>query len=180
MSNDLKICGIILAKENSNRFPGKNWHEVEGIPMFMHGAEFISSIIKPENVFIATDSEQVYQYSLRCYNIIHREINATHDEQPYLDILRTVYMQLPYSYDIIISVLANSINHNIESLKRAIEIMQNDDSIDEVRSFDSDGKQSGIFVFRERFLLNFNTTLHPMASIQDDGREIHFKEELLR
>ncbi len=175
----VKICGIILAKENSNRFPGKNYHEVDGKPMFMHGVDLMKKFISPYNIYVAANSDIILgKTSINGCVPMSRLKNACHDEQPFIDVLRTTYMQIAMQYDIIVSVLANSINHDSEALRQAIEIIQKNDKINEVRSFDIDGIQTGIFVFREKFLLDFNTSLHDSGSVIDPGREIHYIEEL--
>lgn len=182
----MKICGIILAKENSNRFPGKNYYEVNGKPMFMHGVDLINYFVTSNNIYIATNSKiikndiAIYrELNGKLYKIIDRNINAYHDEQPYLDILRTVYMQLPENYDFIISILANSFGHTSDALEKMIKIITNNNKIMEVRSFDKNGIQSGIFIFREEFLLNFYVPrLYDMGAVIDTGREIHYEEEL--
>jgi CMP-N-acetylneuraminic acid synthetase len=173
-----KICGIILAKENSNRFPGKNFHEVDGKPMFLHSVDLLSRFIKNDDIYLATNCSPDYLIKYyEKFTAIWRNINACHDEQPYIDMLRTVYMQLPKKYDIIVSVLANSIEHDPLMLKKMISLIKIT-RINEVRSFNEHGIQSGMFVFKEKVLLDFNTTLHEMGSVIDTGREIHYKEEL--
>lgn len=210
----MKICGIIIAKENSNRFPGKNYHEVNGKPMFMRGVDLIANFTDRCNIYVYTNSKFIHSYNCgylvkerhritvtpdsigyweaeliedesmagtqECkFIIMDRSINACHDEQPYLDILRVAYMQLPKQYDIIISILANSIGHSLHALKCMIEIVENNDKIMEVRSFNRDGEQSGMFVFREKYILDFYMPrLIDMGAVFDSGREIHYEEEL--
>jgi CMP-N-acetylneuraminic acid synthetase len=175
----MKICGIILAKENSNRFPGKNYHRVDGKPMFMHGVNLMTKFIDLSRIYVATNSSKIFEKSIKIGCIpICRSVNAIHDEQPYLDVLRTVYMQIESSYDLIITVLANSIYHNPKKLKEALNLIASDEKINEVRTFNENGTQTGVSIFRESFLLNFNTTIHEMGAVIDTGKEIHYREEL--
>jgi len=174
----MKVCGIILAKENSNRFPGKNYKEYKGKPLFEHSLDLIRQFVKIEDIYICTDSSTIKIFCNGKYNIINRYCNVNRDDEPYLSVLKYAYQFIAKSYDIIITVLANSINHDAEAIIEGIRILEKYDKIQEVRSFDSDGIQNGIFLFREEFVLNCNSTLHEMGYIYDPGKEIHYKEEL--
>lgn len=185
----LKICGIIIAKENSKRFPGKNYFEYKGKPLFMHNVDLLKKCYFIDDIYVATDSPYIIQY-ISSYNInpknkkeikiIKRKINAVYDEQPFLDIVKFVYLSLSKKYDLIVSILANSMKHKLSSLETGHEIFlkESNNNVNEARSFDDEGNQSGIFFFREKLLLNFQSSIHQMVSILDNGKEIHFKDEI--
>jgi CMP-N-acetylneuraminic acid synthetase len=173
----MKICAIIPAKENSKRFNKKNYHEVDGWPMFYHSVLLCQNSKYIKDVYVVTDSDFIEGFCFeKDVNIIQRGDNIRDDEQPYIDVLRYAYMALDKSYDYIVSVLANSIGH--DKLDEAIEKIIEDSSISEVRGFDKYGSQSGLFVFKSELIKNSGATLHHMASVFDNGREIHYENEL--
>ncbi len=54
-----KIIGIIPARYNSSRFPGKPLIKILGKPMVLWVAELSSKALGRENLFIATDDERI-------------------------------------------------------------------------------------------------------------------------
>ena len=173
----MKAIGIIIAKENSIRFPGKNYHDVEGKPMFLHAVNLLRDSKYIEKIVIATDSKIIKKYC-KDMTVIHRSKNITRDEQPFFEVLKFTYQSMSKRYDIIVSVLANSIEHTSGAVDKAIEKMMSDDHISEIRSFDNDGEQSGIFLLRESVILEQHETSQHMASVLSTGREIHYEDEL--
>lgn len=175
----MNICGIIIAKDNSNRFPGKNYYEHEGKPLFMHGVDVLHELMDKEDIYICTDSYMIRKYcqEKKIYNIINRYGNVNRDDEPYISVLKFAYQYIVKSYDIIISVLANSINHEAKSIVDGLFIMNNNPEIQEVRSFDDKGFFSGICIFRESAVLK-PIELYNIAAIKSNGKEIHYKSEL--
>ena len=54
-----KITGIIPARYNSFRFPGKPLIELLGKPMVLWVAELSAKVLGRENLFIATDDNRI-------------------------------------------------------------------------------------------------------------------------
>ena len=177
----MKIAGIIIAKENSNRFPRKNYHVFNGKPMFLHNVELLrkSDYIKSDSIYVATDSENIKKI---CKDngiyVIHRGPNISIDEQPFFDVLKYAYMTINKQYDIIVSILANTINHELFSVNESIKKMVENENVHEIRSFDDKGNQSGIIALRENIILEDNKISNQMAMVKSNGREIHRLEEL--
>ena len=73
--------------------------------------------------------------------------------------------------------MANSLDHDETAIKKGIEILEKDKQVNEIRSFDDKGNQSGIFIFREKLFENYHTLAH-MAIVKSNGIEIHYKDEL--
>ncbi len=48
----------------------------------------------------------------------------------------------------------------------------------EVRSFDKNGVENGLFLFKEDVILNNHNISTYLGCIINDGKEIHYKEEL--
>ena len=175
----MKTVGIICVKENSNRFPGKNLHIVDGAPMFVHNARLLRSCPYIDDVYIVADGNS-FDYWCDEYNLkmIRRGENMRDDEQEYFDVLKFAYQSINKRYDIITTILPNCINHTQEAVNKSIEKIIADDHVGEVRSFDADGNQSGIFSFREIVVKSDCGISRHMASVGSDGKEIHFKMEL--
>ena len=55
----MKYCGLIPARYNSSRFPGKPLIKILGKPMVLWVAELSSKALGRENLFIATDDERI-------------------------------------------------------------------------------------------------------------------------
>ena len=175
----MSAVGIIIAKENSIRFPGKNFHEYNGLPLFYHNVLLLKNCEKIDDVYVCTNSFKIINYcDERNIKTIFRPDNISFDEQPWFDVIKFAYYSLSYEYDILVSILANCIDHEQSILDSAIEKFIPDNSIKELRSFDNQGNQSGIVILRKEIVLFDNKISNHMASIKSNGKEKHFKEEL--
>lgn len=173
----MKIVGIIPAKANSNRFPGKNNYLINRKPMFLHNWELLNNCPLVNMTYIATDSLDVRRYFHHLpLAIIDRRANISKDDQPIFDVIKYAYYCLNERYDIIISILANTINHTQSAVIEALEMIINT-NLDEVRSYDENGIENGILAFREKVLLKHEISAY-MGMIISPGKEIHYKEEL--
>lgn len=118
----MKIIGVIAAKENSNRFKGKNYYMYHGEPIFYHN---VKAMIEAgiENIYVATDSKFIKEYcEAKGVNVIWRCDNINHDEQPVFDVLKYVHMTQD-KYDIMFTILANTIHVKPEDIARMLEVM---------------------------------------------------------
>jgi len=175
----MNAIGIIIAKENSNRFPGKNYFNVNGKFMFAHNVDLLKECRFIDSVFVATNSPIIKDYCLKNgIFLIDRGPNVSADEEPFLSVLKFVYQSLNIKADIIISILANTINHNQESLENAFTLMKNCPELNEIRSFDKYGMENGIMFFRENVVLTAPAISSNMGSVFSGGREIHYKREV--
>jgi CMP-N-acetylneuraminic acid synthetase len=180
----MKAVGIMLIKEKSERFPDKNIFPVDGRPMFAHNIDVLQKCKLIDEIYILTDSMFVENFCHSNYldgkslGLIKESRNLTREEQDYFDVLKYAYQCIDKRYDIIVSILANSINHKIFSVNSGIQKMINDPKVQEIRSFDSLGNQSGIFIFRESIIINNHEMSHHMAAINSNGKEIHYREEI--
>ena len=174
----MSAVGIIIAKENSIRFPGKNYFTVNGKPMFYHNVELLKNCKEIEDVFVCTDSPYIRKYCVENnVRVIFRGQNVSHDEQPFLDVLKFAYQSIFNRFDYIVSILANTIGHTQESLDSAVSLAVEND-ISDLRSFDDTGKESGIIILKESVILNNASISAHMGAVTSNGKEIHYKEEL--
>jgi len=128
-----------------------------------------------ENVYMFTDCEKIKDECIDKEIYIIEKSKNFDDEFTYLEALRYAYYSLNTKYDIIVSIMCNSVGHNLFSIENAVKKIQFDKDIVEVRGFNMHGNQSGLFVFKADRLPE---KWHHMGSVFDAGREIHFKEEL--
>ena len=83
-----KIIGIIPARYNSSRFPGKPLIKILGKPMVLWVAELSSKALGRENLFIATDDERIKNTATKINNIFFpdRFIDHQSPESQYSEI----------------------------------------------------------------------------------------------
>jgi len=173
-----KTVGIVAAKEHSKRFPNKNIYSLGNVPLFWHSVLPLLDSIMVDDVYVVTDSVSIMDY---CYKknvkVIWRFKNANHDEEPLLDVLKYAYKTLLKSYDNIITIMANCPLHTIMDVDNAINLINSSDFL-EVRSFNSDKKESGLMVFKESVILTSPSISSHLGAIQTQGYEIHTKEDI--
>jgi hypothetical protein len=165
----MNVCGIMISKKISKRFPGKN------LLLYRKNAEILVNCCGAGNVYMITDDNRIKAgCQTMGISVIDKNINID-DELSYLDVLRFAYYSIYKKYDIIVTILCNSVGHEYEAVMEGIEEINSNDDVIEVRSFDQYGVQSGIFIFRADKLPE---KWHHMASIVSNGKEIHYRSEL--
>ncbi|MCG7854196.1 MAG: hypothetical protein MIO92_16895 [Methanosarcinaceae archaeon] len=169
------IIGIVAAKENSNRFPGKNYYKYKGKPLFAHGIELLQDC--GFNIMMATNSEYIREYCVKRLGVpvMWRQTNMIYDEQPYFDVIRWVYQGLSKPSRWVISILSNSVGHEKKDIKKMINLLKN--SPDEVRSYGQDGRFNGVVIYDSELFNNYKYDRSVNICLTK-GREIHYKEEL--
>jgi CMP-N-acetylneuraminic acid synthetase len=174
----ITIAGIIIAKHNSNRFPGKNFFIYKNKPIFLYNANLLINNKNIDDVFVSTNSFEIKKIcEIEKIKIVERKINISYDDQSYFDVVRYTYFCLEKKYDWIITILANSINHKKEDIENVIATIKNDEC-NEVRSFNSDGIESGILAFSKNVILNQKEISSKIIYIKNNAREIHYASEL--
>jgi CMP-N-acetylneuraminic acid synthetase len=172
------IAGIIVVKENSNRFPNKNICNYKDKPLFWHNVEVMQNCEYEIDVYVATNSKFVKDY---CINngvkVIDRGINISDDEQSLFEVIKYTYQSLDEKYPVIVSILANSINNDSKQLESAIDLLINNE-LREVRSYDKNGVENGILVFDNIILETKHEISAYVGAITTDAKEIHYKEDL--
>ena len=62
----MKIIGVIPARYQSSRFPGKPLAKIMGKPMIIHVLERTIEALGQDNTYVATDSEEILSIVLNC------------------------------------------------------------------------------------------------------------------
>ncbi|MBL20164.1 MAG: hypothetical protein CMC82_10180 [Flavobacteriaceae bacterium] len=171
--------GLIAAKENSNRFPNKNIHLVNGEPLFFHSVKPLLNSKLVDDVYVITNSKNIAKYcESKGVNIIWRAKNATKDEDKLISILRYAYYSLDIEYDIIVSIMANCPQNSLEDIEKGIKLMKKN-NLKEVRSFDKNGLENGIMILDKEIIQDNRDISYYLGGIITNGKEIHYKEDLL-
>lgn len=175
----MKVLGLVAAKENSNRFPGKNIHLVNNEPLFYHSVKSLINSQLIDDVYVVTNSVTIKNYcDEKNINIIWRSKNATRDEDKLISILRYAYYSLDIEYDIIVSVMANCPQNSLEDVEKGIKLMQ-ENNLKEVRSFDRKGIENGIIILNKEIIQDNRDISYYLGGIITNGKEIHYKEDLI-
>jgi len=173
------IVGFVVAKANSNRFPGKNIAKQGGIPLFYHSVKPMLESKRIDEVYVITDSNYIKEYcEKRKVKVIWRPKNATRDNDKLISILRYGYYNLDNSYDIIVSIMANCPGHTAIDIELGIKRFK-ENNLKEVRSFDATGNENGIMILHKDIVEDNRDISYYIGSIQTKAKEIHYKKELI-
>jgi len=154
----MEYVGLIAVKENSKRFPGKNYALFNGKKLYKHSEDALKGFCDT-HVFKS------------------RPPAASLPEEPIFQVWQWAYKTLDKRYDAVICILANCPQHTTEGIKRAVERFE-DLNCDELRSFSDDGSESGLIIMKEDYLLNKHQISTYQGAITLNSVEIHYKEDL--
>jgi len=173
-----KVIGIIVAKHESKRFPGKNFYKIDGKPMFWHNVECLLDSELIDKVVVATNDEKnIKNYcEERGVDVIWRGINVSDSEEPLFDVIKYTYKSLNESYDIIVNIMANSIGNETTDVDKCINLLK-ENNLKEVRSFSKDGIENGILVLHKDSIYKYELSSY-IGMVINKAKEIHYKEDL--
>ena len=172
------ILGLVAAKDNSNRFPGKNKFLYQNKPLFWHSVEPLLKSNLIDEVYVITDSQYIKEYCVKQkVKVIWRPKNASKDEDKLISILRFGYYNLDIEYDKIVSIMANCPGHTVEDINKGIKRLE-EDNLKEVRSFDVNGKENGIIILDKEIIKTNRDISYYLGSINTNAKEIHNKKDL--
>ena len=109
--------------------------------------------------------------------VIWRPKNASRDEDKLISVLRFGYYSLDTSYDITVGVMANCPGHKPESISGAVSLMKRE-NLREVRSFNSDGGESGLLVLSRQLMEDNMDISYYIGSVTSEVTEVHTLEDL--
>ena len=171
------ILGLVAAKDNSNRFTGKNKHIHNGEPLFWHSVKPLLDS-KVDDVYVITDSDYIKSYcEERNVGVIWRPKNATRDEDKLVSILRFGYYSLDNDYDVVVSLMANCPGHSVDVINDGIDLLKNK-NLREVRSFNKNGEESGMLIFSKYIVQNNFDISYYIGGLISDVNEIHYEGDL--
>lgn len=161
-------CGIIIAKKNSKRFPGKNTHIYNGKPLYKHNYDLLSSLF---DTYLCTNIP-----FLKEENIIYRGVNLSTDEQPLFELIKFGYQSMPIAYEWIVCILANTINVDKKDVLKGLEIAKKN-NLKEVRSYGKNGVENGLLILHKTVINEPRISTY-VGMIETDSKEIHYKNDL--
>ena len=172
------ILGVVAAKHDSKRLPGKNRIDVGGKPLFWHSVQPLLDATLVDRVCVATDSDEIREYAeARGVAVIWRPKNAARPDAPLLSVLRFALENSDEDYAFVASIMANCPGHAGATVDEAIRMAQAN-SLREVRSFNDEGSESGLLVLSREAVLESASISVYMGAITSDVNEIHVKEDL--
>jgi len=172
------IVGIVAAKANSTRFPGKNEFMLDGEPLFWHSVKPLLGSLKIDHVYVATDSPSIKKYCEdRNVRVIWRAKNATVDEDPLLSILKFAYYNLDEPYDMVVTIMANCPGHTSASVDEAIAMMETG-HFWEIRSFNSQKEEAGLMIYKREVITTKFQVSSYIGAVYTDVNEIHHREDI--
>ena len=171
------ILGLVAAKENSNRFPGKNKYIIENKPLFWYSVEPLLQSELIDDLYVVTDSDFIKNYcKKRNVKTIWRPKNATRDEDKLINILRFAYYSLDIEYDVVVSIMANCPNHDVKEINKGINLLI-ENKLNEVRSYNN-GVESGLLILNKFVMQNNFDISYYVGSVDTKATEIHFLDDL--
>lgn len=172
------ILGVVAAKHDSKRLPGKNRIPVRGRPLFWHSVQPLLDATLVDQVCVATDSDEIREYAeARNVGVVWRPKNAARPDAPLLSVLRFALESSDEEYSFVASIMANCPGHVGTTVDEAIRMAQKQ-SLREVRSFNREGAESGLLVLTREAVLESASISVYMGAIASDVNEIHVQEDL--
>ena len=180
-------CGIILAKQHSERLPNKNFLKIKevketkstitGKPIELSSCDLVRNTLCFSGVETFLFIEKPVTFINHGH--YHRPPAASLDNEPLFSALKWAYKSLPKRYDAIINIMANAPLFTSEDVKKAIQKFE-ELGVEELRSFDSNGKESGLMIVKEKYLLEKHEVSTYQGGIILDNIEIHTQEDFDR
>lgn len=161
----MNYVGIILAKKHSERLPNKNFLKIGNQSVYKYAEKAIFDI-NHIPVYVFSDDELIN----------NRPPGACLPDEPIFSALKWAYKSLPKRYDAIINIMANCPMISSNDVKRAVKRFERL-GCEELRSFNSDGSESGLMILKESYLLNKHEVSTYQGAITIESKEIHTKKD---
>lgn len=172
------IIGIVAAKKESTRFPGKNAYWLDGVPLFWRSVQPLLDSSRIDKVYVTTDSHYIRDYcKFHSVPVIWRTPNASRPDDKLINIFRFVYYSIEEQPDIVVRIMANCPGHTGKGVDDAIDRFIEFD-FKELRSFNGDGEESGLVVYSKEIMETNEDVSYYLGCVIDKVKEIHFEEDL--
>jgi len=173
-----KILGLICAKTNSKRFPGKN----ELLIKDNYDALYKSKINKicinlDEGLFHIHKKKNFWNSGSKQSILLYRNKNISEDNQSLIEVAKHSYYLLDEPFNYIVLLFANTINISTIDIDNAINLCISK-RLKEVRLYNKEANtEAGCIVFETNRLLNEPISSY-IGALYTEGQEIHYEEEL--
>lgn len=180
LSDKIKtVLGVMIAKRQSTRLPGKNLLEFNGYPMFIWNLKKLLNIF--ETVVFDSDCQEMCEMACAIGAIPHkRKVALEGNDVPSVPIFKSIIEDEP-EFRALINLQANSPGTPEEVIRQCAHIIEIN-SIDEVLTFYSSRDINGsVWGFSKDRLNNYGDYYvhYPDALVLDDSIDIHTKEDFL-
>ena len=173
-----KCVGLMIAKSESTRLPGKNTLDFMGAPLFEWNLKKILST--GISVYFDSDSEELLTKAEKLGAIPHtRPEYLLGNDIPSVPIFQQLYKDFSLDTAPLLNIQANSPNVSIELIEKSIYILNNlnfDELLTIYTSFKINGSLWG---FSSNRLLNYDDPFvhKPDILLTDDSIDVHTIEE---
>ncbi|MGV6845011.1 MAG: acylneuraminate cytidylyltransferase family protein [Lutibacter sp.] len=100
--NELKTLAIIPARGGSKRFPNKNIHNFNGVPLITHSINYAKAN-KIENIIVSTDNDEIEKIAIQYgVKVSKRPMELATDYSPTIDTLKYTLKEINKSFDFVI------------------------------------------------------------------------------
>jgi len=157
----MKYVGIVLVKKTSKRLPNKNYLKIKNKPLYQYSEEALKRAGLETHVFEEGKN---------------RPINASLPDEPIFNALQWAYKSLDKKFDAVVNVMANCPGHDRWSVLMAIKRFEKL-GCKELRSFNSDGSESGLMILDSNYLLEKKEISTYQGCIYQESIEIHTQND---
>ena len=180
MSDKIKaVLGVMIAKRESTRLPGKNLLEINGHPMFIWNLKKLLNVF--ETVVFDSDCQEMLDMACSIGATAHkRKVTLEGNDVPSVPIFKSIIEDEP-GFQALINLQANSPGTPEEVIKQCAHIIALE-SIHEVLTFYSSRDINGsVWGFSKERLNNYGDYYvhYPDALVMDDSIDIHTKDDFL-
>jgi CMP-N-acetylneuraminic acid synthetase len=173
-----RCLGVMIAKANSNRLPGKNRRDFHGKEMFLHNLEKMLSVF--QNVIFDSDcSEMIGLAEQLGASARIRPRHLCGDDVPSVPIFQSI-LESNSAFDYMLNLQANSPNVTVPTIERCLDSISMD-GVQEVLTCYRDYKINGsVWAFSKRRLETYGDpyTHLPDILVVDESIDVHTIKEL--
>ena len=163
----MNILSLVAAKQHSTRLPSKNFASVDGLALYQWGLK----ALEPFDPWLVCDWKTFHMRS------VFRPKHIAQDDQPLIMVFEYAYRILNSNADVVATVMANCPGHKPEDVQKAINILIEYNLL-EVRSYNENGVENGIWVFRPEIFKAKRVSAYVGAITVPGVYEIHTKKDL--
>jgi len=172
------ILGVVCARCDSKRLPGKNLKKIDGISLIERAVVTLAGS-RIDKIVLATDFEPPFDLGRYKAQWIYRPSNVSGDKVPLQETVKWVYNSLGEHYDYIVFLMPNCPGITSTDVDANVEILTGGSKMNVVRSYSADGHENGIIGVRTKYLLDHYIDVYCGAVIAA-GSEIHDEQDYLK
>lgn len=171
MINGKTVLGVIPARKDSKRFPGKNRSLFRGKPLFQWTVEEALKSEYLDQITLTTDDPLLLEMSHEFpINRIGRPVNLSTDEASTEDVLKWVLTI--HSFDIVVLLQPTSPLRTVEDIDTCISMFH----VKPVVSYGENGRNGAVYVCSSQ-TIDFTDNI-PYLMPQERSLDVDYKEDV--